>query len=359
MCFFRYLAISGAILALAVSPPASARPSGQPQLQRALAEAHAASGAPAMAVALIRAKSIEVAYAGRRRIHVPERVERTDRFHIGSDAKSMLAVLIAQQVDAGRLRWDSTLEELLPDVTVTGKGVYRRVTIADLLRHRGGLIQLEQLSDLIAVPPLNGDIGRQRLQFATWALQQEPVALPNTQTLYSNAGYVIAAAILERVTGQRYEQVLQRQLLAPLGIEAHFGWPALLRRNEEPWGHALMGNQLVAVDPRDPESQIPAWANPAGNLNLNIDEFARYVQWHLRAAEGLPVRLSEQSVAMLHTPVDGYAMGWAEAGTGSTRISFHVGGSDLFHAYMVMVPGFDAAAIVLHHRTRFICYINL
>jgi CubicO group peptidase (beta-lactamase class C family) len=352
MLTFRHLAAFAALVILggpveaAPSPATTARAGGS-VLQAALEQARTASGAPAMAVALIRANSIAVAFGGQRRIDLPSRIEREDRFHIGSEAKSMLAVLIAQQVDMGRLRWDSTLEELLPDVTVTGKDVYRRVTIADLLRHRGGLVQLEQLSDLVAVPPLSGDVGSQRLQFATWALQQEPVALPNTRTLYSNAGYVIAAAILERVTGQRYEHVLRRQLLAPLGIKARFGWPALTHRNEEPWGHALIGDQLVPVDPRDPESQIPAWANPAGNLSLSIDEFARYVQWHLRAAEGLPSWLSPQSVAMLHTAFDNYAMGWAESGTGVTRFSFHAGGSDLFRAYMVIVPGLDLAAVVV------------
>lgn len=356
MLKFTYLAAVAAILPWGFPTGASYAQSNSgaavtrtvdPPLQRALNQARAASGAPAMAVALIRSNSVSVAVAGRRRVDLPVQVERDDRYHIGSDAKSMLAVLVAQQVDLGRLRWDSTLDELLPDVTVTGRETYRHVTVADLLRHRAGLVQLEQLADLAAVPTLSGDAIHQRLQFAQWALQQEPIASPNSKTLYSNAGYVVAAAVLERVSGQRYEQLLQRQLLSPLGIEARFGWPALTRRNDEPWGHVSAEGGMIPVGPRDPATQIPVWANPAGNLNLSIEEFARYVQWHLRASEGLPSRLSAQSVTMLHTPIENYAMGWAEAGTGPARISFHAGGSGLFHAYMVMLPGLDLAAVVV------------
>jgi CubicO group peptidase (beta-lactamase class C family) len=145
------------------------------------------------------------------------RVEPGDAFHIGSDAKAMLATIVAQEVERGQLRWDTTIEEVLPDVTVTARPEYRHVTLADLLAHRSGLVALYTLDELAAVPALSDSVGAQRLKFSTWVLQQSPAATPGTTAVYSNAGYVVAATMLERVTGRRYEELLQRRLFAPRG----------------------------------------------------------------------------------------------------------------------------------------------
>ena len=64
-------------------------------------------------------------------------MDEDDAFHVGSDAKAMLATVIAQEVEAGRLRWDSAIGEVLPDAAATGRPEYRHITITDLLLHRG------------------------------------------------------------------------------------------------------------------------------------------------------------------------------------------------------------------------------
>jgi CubicO group peptidase (beta-lactamase class C family) len=269
-----------------------------------------------------------------------------DAFHVGSDAKAMLATLIAQEIERGRLRWDTRVEEVLPQVMVTARDEYRGVTVADLLTHRAGLVQLLEIEDLNAVPALRGGIRAQRQQFATWALAQPPVAAPGTSAHYSNAGYVVAAAMLEAVAGDSYESLLVRRLFLPLRMYARFGWPAETR-NPAPWGHATVEGRLVPIDPREPGSRIPAWANPAGNLSMDTRSFARFVQAHLRGLRGDAGILQPATFSELHTVRGELAAGWAVVDLGDRQISLHEGGSGIFYALMIIDASHDVAALVL------------
>lgn len=305
------------------------------------------SGAPGMTAAVITSDSIDVFASGVRRADGSDRVAPGDSFNIGSDAKAMLATLVAQEVEAGRLRWDTTIGDILPDVMVTARRVYRNVTITQLLNHQAGLPQLLTIEDLAGVPALRGTVPQQRRQFARWVLRQPAVVPPGSATTYSNAGYVVAAAMLERVAGQRYEQLMQRRLFSPLGIQARFGWPAAGGRNQ-PWGHSYQDGQAIPVDPEEPAAKLPAWANPAGNVSLCARDFARFVQLHLRGLRGTSTLLDPSTFRHLHTPTLGYAFGWAVSATGDgLQISFHAGSSDLFFAYMIVIPQLDIAAVVL------------
>lgn len=335
-----------AVLAAAFLAPLAAKAGVQDER---VALAREASGSPGIAAAVITSHSIEVYADGLRRVGSRARVTKDDFFAIGSDAKAMLGTLVAQEVEAGRLRWDTTIEEVLPEVMVTARPEYRTVTITQLLDHRSGLLPLATLSDLAVVPQLTGPVTAQRRKFARWALRQAPVVAPGSAGVYSNAGYVVAAAMLERVTGRSYEELLQRRLLAPLDICARFGWPGAGDRRNAPWGHMLVDGRLVAMDPDDPADRMPEWMNPAGNLSLSTRDFARFVQLHLRGLRGTSTYLDPTTFLQLHTPVEGYiyAYGWAVVEQEGRQISFHEGNSSLFYAFMVIDAENDIAAVVV------------
>lgn len=337
-----FAAILAAILILPTVAQASAE-------GRLVSEARKASGAPAFAAAVITSDTIDVFASGLRRVGAPDRITRGDRFAIGSDAKAMLATLVAQEVERGRLRWDTAIEEVLPGVMVTARPEYRSVTIADLLDHRSGILPLVTQDELAQVPEFRGTVVAQRRQLARWALQQPAVSPPGTAVVYSNAAYVIAAAMLEGVTGRSYEELLQRRLLGPLEIRANFGWPGAEQREGAPWGHELVGGRLVAVDPADEENRLPEWLNPAGNLSLRTRDFARFVQLHLRGLRGTATLLDSATFRRMHTPPPGFAYtsGWAVIGEGGRQVSFHEGNSGIFYAFMIVDPQYDVAAVVV------------
>jgi len=335
-----------AILAALLCLPTTVRAAGEGRL---VSEARKASGAPALAAAVITSDSINVYASGLRRAGARDRVTRGDAFAIGSDAKAMLATLVAQEVERGRLRWDSAVEEVLPETVTTSRPEYRAVTIADLLDHRSGILPLVTQEELALVPRLHGTVVAQRRQLARWALRQPPVAAPGTTVAYSNAAYVIAAAMLERVTGHSYEYLLQHRLLDPLGMHASFGWPGAQRPTDAPWGHEFIHGRLVAVDPAEKANRMPAWINPAGNLSLGTRDFARFVQLHLRGLRGTATLLDPETFRRMHTPPAGYAYtsGWAVIGEDGRQVSFHEGNSGLFYAFMIVDAQSDLAAVVV------------
>jgi D-alanyl-D-alanine carboxypeptidase len=73
-------------------------------------------------------------------------------------------------------------------------------------------------------------------QFARWLLQRPTVGAPGAKFLYSNAGYVVAAAMVERVTEMPWKDAVRKWLFVPLEMNANFGWPAADNPNE-PFGH--------------------------------------------------------------------------------------------------------------------------
>ena len=94
---------------------------------------------PAMAILVLDGdRIIDLAVAGVRVRGGEEQVTLEDAWHLGSCTKAMTATLAARLVDQGTLRWDSTIAEVLPDMTDGMDPVYRDVTLKDLLLHRGG-----------------------------------------------------------------------------------------------------------------------------------------------------------------------------------------------------------------------------
>jgi D-alanyl-D-alanine carboxypeptidase len=272
---------------------------------------------------------INFGVAGKRRSDAAPLAQPRDLFPVGSLTKSMTATLAAMLVDEGRLRWDSRVLEVLPEAATGARAEYAAVTLLDLLAHRGGIVTPGSLA---ALPPLSGDLRAQRAQLAAWALAQPPASRPIEQVEYSNAGYVLAAAVIERAANEGWESLIQRRLFAPLAIRARIGMPGS-GGADATWGHARAENgRWVALPPDDLAAELPALLNPAGFVLIDAEGLGRYLQLHLRALAGRPGQLITPAAARrMHTVVAGnFALGWytVNSATGATRTA-HNGSDDL------------------------------
>lgn len=132
------------------------------------------------------------------------------RFHIASMGKMFTAVAIGQLIERGKLRFDETLAEALPDYP--NRDAAQKITIEQLLGHRSGLGDVfgisgndhRALTTLADVIPL---IAEKPLNFA-----------PGSAFGYSNAGYVTLGAIIERVSGESFQTYLHDHIFTPAGI---------------------------------------------------------------------------------------------------------------------------------------------
>jgi CubicO group peptidase (beta-lactamase class C family) len=264
------------------------------------------------------------------------------RFNIGSNAKSMLASLAATYVQEGRLRWDTKVGEVFAAERPTLNPQLASATLSQLLSHRSGLPAFSSGNELSAVEVEAGTPGEQRLSFALQVLRAPP-RNPSKTALYSNAGYIVAGAMIERVGGRSFEQLMQERLFAPLGISATFG--TSLPAVGEPWGHVRTPSGLQVHD--HSRAVIPPFLQPAGDVSLSLKDYGLFLQEHLCGLRGRDGKvLKAATVVALHQATQGQdtALGWGKFKLNGQQASVHTGGTGTFSAYMAVIPDLDLAA---------------
>jgi CubicO group peptidase (beta-lactamase class C family) len=145
-------------------------------------------------------------------------INRLDtRFNIGSIGKSFTAVAIVQLAEQGKLSLTDTIGQHLPDYP---RPVADTITIHHLLTHRSGLPP-SFINDRFWVLKDSLRLNRDYLQlFIDLPLAFEP----GTRILYSNPGYVVLGAIVERVSGEEYAEYVRRHIYLPAGMN-QTDWP--------------------------------------------------------------------------------------------------------------------------------------
>jgi D-alanyl-D-alanine carboxypeptidase len=325
-----------------IAPPIAAE-----TLRRAVTTARTTYKVPAIAAAVVSAESIASEATGIRKEGTTNSVTRSDRFHVGSNGKAMTASLMAVFVEEGKVSWESKVRDILPEIEATMRSEYREMTVAQLLEHRSGLPGYDTLEDIVAVPVFPGNAMQQRQAFAQWVVQQPPIGTPG-EFYYSNGGYGLAAAVIEKVGGKPWETLIQERLFRPLGItNAGFGWPATNNPNQ-PNGHIEPGDgTFVPHDEQNTAEQIPLVFASAGDVYITIGEFARFTQMHLRGLRGQRDVLRPETIQRMHTPNGDYAMGWLILDVEGVRTSFHDGSADTFISRIAIQPSKDRAVALV------------
>jgi CubicO group peptidase (beta-lactamase class C family) len=127
-------------------------------------------------------------------------------FEALSLTKTMVAAVALQLVDEGRL----TLDEALPDVTGIPSEVTEALTLRRLLAHATGLI------DYRLAPGYAGD--SQLTSLAAIGLAVSASDLTSTKVEYAATNFLLVGLVLEEVTGQRLDQLLNARIIGPLGL---------------------------------------------------------------------------------------------------------------------------------------------
>ncbi len=299
---------------------------------------------PALAsIATLNGKVCELSAVGVRKEGSSVAVTTEDRFHIGSCTKSMTATLVAMFVEDGKLTWDTTLAQALPQLRNLHPG-FAGVTLDQLLRHKGGLPTDAPAAPWSQAWKKTGTPMTQRAEFVSSLLSAPPAYAPGNQFVYSNQGYAIAGHILETIAKRPWEELIRQRLFVPLGMKsAGFGIPDKLGQLTEPWGHVRKGDLCVPVQQDNP----PA-IGPAGTVHCSLGDLAAYARLHLDEGKTLGV-LPPPAFHHLHTPLagDDYACGWFSVPRPWARGSAlnHAGSNTMWYVVMWLAPARDFAAI--------------
>jgi len=205
---------------------------------QALKEIRERCDLPALAVAVSKGGEVcDRAAVGVRKAGNATPVAIDDQFHIGSCTKSMTATLVAMLVEEGRLRWDTTISDVFREWEGKIDRQCEAVTVAHLLTHRGGVANNPSKTAWSRAWEENGTPMQQRQEFAQAVLACPPVAAPGTKMVYSNSGYAVISAMIEKIIDQPWELLTTEKLFRPLHMDsAGFGPPGTKDQLDQPWG---------------------------------------------------------------------------------------------------------------------------
>ncbi len=317
---------------------------------------------PALAAAVVHnGQVIALGAVGERKHKSGIKVTVDDKFHLGSCTKAMTATLVAMLVEQGRLRWDTTLAEALPNLRMLEP--YKSVTIAHLLANRSGLPNESwpQGKTFMDMHNLPGTSRAQRLAYAEMILNQEPKAAPGEKYIYSNAGFSILGVIAEETMDQSWEAMMQSMLFEPLGMKtAGFGAMGSEGRIDQPWQHVYRKGLLFAgkkaIAPGR-YSDNPPVIGPGGIVHCSMADWAKFIILHLEdgAYDGRQL-IKPQTLQQLRRPRFGgdYAGGWqvADRTWGGGRVFTHSGSNNQNYAVVWMAPLKRYAVLVATNQGR-------
>ncbi|RYY43511.1 MAG: serine hydrolase [Sphingomonadales bacterium] len=345
-----------ALMLLACAAPALAEP---PAGLAARADAvRQAAGVPGMAIAIVENGRVTLARGfGVRRLGSPARVDADTIFMTGSTGKAMTTAALATLIDAGKLGWNDRVVDRLPGFQMYDPWVTREMTVRDLLVHHSGLGL--GAGDLLFVP--RGKLSRseivRRLRFI------RPATSFRSGYAYDNILYIVAGALIEAVSGQRYEDYIRKHVFRPAGMLKSTADPEhrfATANRAYPHGRTGgavrgLGEQAV-LNERDQLGQASA---PAGLLAVSANDMAKWLQLQLargKLPNGGRLFSEAQSAEMWKPvtiePVDPappelegtqanfelYALGWEVRDYAGAMIVWHAGGVFGFVTSVVLIP---------------------
>jgi CubicO group peptidase (beta-lactamase class C family) len=267
-------------------------------------------------------------------------------FRIASVTKLFTATAVMQQVEQGRLDLDADVNRYL-DFAIPAT-FPEPITVRHLLTHTPGFEEdLRRLFtyDPAAIMPLRA-----------WLVETMPARVrpPGQFSSYSNYGIALAAHVVERLSGQSWEDYVDQHVLAPLGMTrttARQPLPAHLAADVSDGYRRAQGTW----QPRPFE--ITMGGSPAGSMSSTAHDMARFMLAHLGGGALDGARILEEDTARLmharaftHDPrLPGFALGFFEMSSHGQRLIGHAGNTSWFHSVLALVPEHDTGVFVSYN----------
>ena len=254
------------------------------------------------------------------------------RFRIGSTSKQFTAAAVLLLEEGGKLHTDDLIKKHLPDVPAA----WDAITIHQLLSHTSGIPDIVPMPEFQAIRTLPSRPERLLARF-----QDKPLLFaPGERFNYSNTGYIVLAALIERASGQPYERFLQEKILDPLDLKQTGSdtFTAVIPRRASGYRPLPGGIQLRNADYIDMTVPIGG-----GSLYSTTEDLARWTQ----ALFGGKL-LSARSLKKMTRPVkSNYAYGVRVVTVGERLMYEHPGAIDGFNCAVMYFPESKTAVIVL------------
>jgi len=217
------------------------------------------------------------------------------RFRIGSTSKAFAALSILKLVNEGKLSLDDPVHKLAPEIWFENRWeASNPVRVVNLLEHTTGWDDMhlrEYAKDAAPSMSLREQLAYDHeSRISRWP--------PGTRMAYCNSGPPVAAYIVEKITGQRFEDYVQHNFFLPIGMKSATYFPP-----------ASAPDTTLYHD--DGKTPFPYWnilGRPAGAINASANDMAAYLLFYLNrgTVNGIEV-MPAASIDRMEVPASTWA----------------------------------------------------
>lgn len=327
-------------------------------------------GTPGLALGIVeKGKTVLAKGYGVRELGKPDPVDAGTLFEIGSTTKAFTSAALAILSENGKLDWDDRVIDHLPEFQMYDPYVTREFTIRDLLTHRSGLGL--GAGDMTFDPRTD----RPRTDMLKALRWLKPQTSFRSQFAYDNLLYVVAGLLIERETGQRWEDFMRERILRPVGMTTSTtDEPSRYLVADRAQGHARLGPPFRGVGAQtvlDEHLSLSPNVYPAGGIMSNADEMSRWIAVQLahgKLPDGTRRLWSDKSALEMWKPVTPlppsapsgplaatasqfreYALGWFLMDYKGHKVITHTGGSLGFLTHVVLLPDQDVGFVIMQN----------
>ena len=346
--------------------------SGLEAVENSIQSIMAESGVTAASVAISRKGKLVLAKGLANTTNGEDPVSATSIFRIASVSKTLTGTAIVRLIQDKKLAFDDRLLDLLGWEDAVAAQLLPYVTVDHLLHHRGGWhvdgdVKADHdpmFNDVDIAADLNIELPITQESIFRWTTTRRQLTwAPGSTYDYSNYGYMLLGMIVERVTGERYEDYVARTLLAPLGIHRMRCAQTLITGRfpgevtyHHP--HTMIYHNVMAADAPADVMQMYGSLNfvnmaPHGSWVASAVDLVRFAS-AFDDPNACPI-LNPSSVKTLLTRTQAatsgydYACGWkVQHGAGET---FHGGNFDGTGALLYRHPDGTDIAIIFNRST--------
>ncbi|MBS0556333.1 MAG: beta-lactamase family protein [Proteobacteria bacterium] len=260
-------------------------------------------------------------------------------YRLASVTKQFTAASVLLLEQDGKLHLDDSIRKFLPELPTSDAAI----TIRDLLCHRSGLIDYEDLVPDDATAQIDDNdvlhmIASQRGLYFT----------PGNAHRYSNGGFVLLGLIAQRVSGMDLADFMQQRIFAPLHMDhtlmyEHTRGPQI---SDRAYGYSEVGGKWTRTD-----QSVTSATRGDGGIYSNIDDFARWdaALYDNRLLNDASRKLLFGSHEPLDDPDTDYGFGWRISGD----TVWHSGESMGFRNVIIRWPRQHVSVVILSNRNHF------
>jgi len=281
-------------------------------------------------------------------------VDAETRFAIGSCSKAFTSFGLSVLAEEGKLDFEAPVQEYMPEFRLQDDYISRHMSTIDLLTHRSGLPRHD-------FAWYGSQASREELFARLPYLELSEGFRAKWQ--YQNFMYMTAGMLAGKVSGSSWEEVVQTRIFNPLGMgQSTLNLKGLTEIDNAALGYSYDGDKKEYVEL--PYRNIDA-IGPAGSINSNAKDMAKWVQVHLQGGKFngqeliAPVSLNRIWTSYMPTGSPGspgiispvsYGLGWMNYHFRGHQAHEHGGNIDGFSAMVFLMPEDDFGVAILTNK---------